>query len=479
MALVEKIKGALRLAAVDQASTTLGLAPDMTLADARARVPDLQTRPLDPQADQALLEAALEDFGRFTPMLALDLPHGLMLDVTGCAHLFGDEAGLVQAVTQRAQKAGLSPRCALASTPHAARALARFGAGGIHSYKETRTAIRALPVMALELPDKDEQALRRAGLKRIGDLDDRPRTPLAARFGNGFPAHLARVLGVEDVRITPHRPAPPVVVDRLFFEPIAAPEDVEQVLGELMDQTIDRLDQKGQGGRAFQLSFYRVDGVIRRITVRTGRPTRDAASVLRLFRERFGALATPLDPGFGYDQLRMAVPEIEPLASAQKGLLAEASPVDEELGRLIDRLSARLGPGAVQRFEPRGAHMPERAMRMVPASAPMTDLAWPAQDEEAPPLRPLHLFTPPQPIETLAEVPDGTPLRFRWRRVLHEVTLAEGPERIAGEWWRAPDQKTRDYYRVEDGQGRRFWLFRQGLYGDDSAPRWFIHGLFA
>lgn len=477
--LVEKVKGALRLAAVDRAAARCGLVPDMTLADARARVPALRTVLHRPEADQALLEAALEDFGRFTPMVALDPPHGLMLDVTGCAHLFGDEAGLMQAVLRRARQAGLAPRCALSGTPQSARALARFGPGGVFSHRQTRAAVRDLDVAALELPERDEQALRRAGLKRISDLDDRPRAPLAARFGADFPARLARILGAEDVRITPHRPAPPVVVDRIFFEPIAAPEDVERVLADLMAETADRLDQMGQGGRAFQAGFYRVDGVTRRITVRTGRPTRDVASVLRLFRERFAALTTPLDPGFGYDQIRMAVPETELLAPAQKGLIHQGTPVDEELDRLVDRLTARLGPGAVQRFEPRGSHIPERAVRMVPASAPAAELGWPELQEGEPPLRPLHLFTPPQPVETLAEVPDGTPLRFRWRRVLHEVVRAEGPERIAGEWWRAPDQKTRDYYRVEDRQGRRFWLFRQGLYGDDSAPRWFIHGLFA
>ncbi|MNJ25376.1 DNA polymerase IV [compost metagenome] len=456
-----------------------GLTPGMTLADARARTPVLRTVVHRPQADDALLAAALEDFGRFSPMVALDPPHGLMLDVTGCAHLFGGEAGLARAVQTRAGRAGLIIRCALAGTPQAARALARFGPGGIFAEDAARPALRRLPVAALELAEKDEQALRRAGLKRLGDLDERPRAPLAARFGADFPARLARVLGDEDVRITPHRPPPPVVVDRVFFEPISAPEDVERVLSDLLVDVADRLDQIGQGGRAFQAGFYRIDGATRRITVRTGRPTRDAGAVLRLFRERLAALETPLDPGFGFDQMRMAVPVVERLAPAQTGLAGE-TPGDEELDRLIDRLTARLGAEAVLRFQPRGSHLPERAARTVPASAVPADGAeWPALSPEDPPLRPLHLFSPPQPVETLAEAPDGRPFQFRWRRVSHRVVLAEGPERIAGEWWRAPDQKTRDYYRVEDREGRRFWLFRQGLYGETDEPRWFIHGLFA
>ncbi|WP_366098581.1 DNA polymerase Y family protein [uncultured Brevundimonas sp.] len=492
--MVEKIGGALRLAAVDPAARRLGLTPGMTLADAQARTPALRTVVHRPIRDDALLTAALEDFGRFTPMIAPDPPHGLMLDVTGCAHLFGGEAGLMRRVQARAADAGLQIRLALAGTPQCARALARFGPGGRFAPGQDRAAARRLPVAALELPVKAEQALRRAGLKRLADLDDRPRAPLAARFGADFSARLARVLGDDDVRITPHRPPPPIVVDRVFLEPLSAPEDVERVLSDLLAETADRLDQVGQGARAFEAGFYRVDGKVRRIVVRAGRPTRDAGVVLRLFRERLAALAHPLDPGFGFDQMRMAVTAAEALAPVQGGLVGGPHgdrPNEEDFGRLIDRLTARLGPEAVLRFAPQESHIPERAQRLVPAGAakPESDRAedwaedrpedWPAPDPDAPPLRPLQMFHPPQPVETMAEVPDGSPMRFRWRRVLHEVVRSEGPERIGGEWWRAPDQRTRDYYRVEDRTGRRFWLFRQGLYGETDEPRWFIHGLFA
>lgn len=476
--LAEKIKGALRLAAVDPAAVQAGLTPGLTLADAQARTPALRVVAHRPDLDDALLARVLEDFGRFTPMIALDPPHGLMLDVTGCAHLFCGEAGLMQTVQTRAKRVGLQSRLALAGTPQVARALARFGPAGLFELGHDRAAARALPVAALELPEKDEEALRRAGLKRLADLDDRPRAPLAARFGADFPARLARVLGDEDVRITPHRPPAPVVVDRIFFEPISAPEDIERVLSDLLIETMDQLDQRGLGGRVFEAGFYRVDGEVRRIIVRTGRPTRDAPATLRLYRERMAALSHPLDPGFGFDQMRMSVPWTQILAPAQQGLEREA-PVEEAFSRLIDRLTARLGPDAVLRFEPFASHIPERAARLVPASARPGGEPWPDLDPDDPPLRPLQMFDPPQPVETLAEVPDGYPLKFRWRRVLHEVTRAEGPERIGGEWWRAPDQRTRDYYRVEDRDGRRFWLFRQGLYDETPEPRWFIHGLFA
>ena len=463
---------------MDPAAAQAGLATGMTLADAQARMPDLRTVVHRPDLDEALLARVADDFGRFTPMIAADAPYGLILDVTGCAHLFEGEPGLVQAVSARAARIGLDARTSLAGTPQAARALSRFGPGGIFSPSEDRIAVRRLPVSALELPEKEEQALRRAGLKRIADLDDLPRGPLAARFGADFSSRLSRILGQEDVRITPSRPVPACIVDRLLVEPITRQEDVERVVFDLLVEAADRLNQAGQGGRTFEGGFYRVDGHVRRVRVSTGRPTRDPLVVLRLFRERLAALAAPLDPGFGLDQVQLAVPHTQTLRPAQMGLDGER-PGHEDFSRLVDRLTARLGPEAVLRFDALESHMPERAARTAPAVRLGSAVDWPVLDPDSPPQRPLQMFDPPQPVDTLAEVPDGSPLRFRWRRVLHEVVRAEGPERIAGEWWRAPDQKTRDYYRVEDRDGRRFWLFRQGLYGETPEPRWFIHGLFA
>jgi protein ImuB len=476
------VKGALRLAAADGAALALGLSPGMTLADARARAPDIRVVAHRPEADAALLKRVMLDFGRFTPMAATDGPDGLALDVTGCAHLFGGEAGLVQAVAARAQGVGLAVRLAMAGTPEAARALARFGRGGIHEGEGQSQALRRLPVAALELSDKETQALSRAGLKTLAHLADRPTAPIAARFGAAAATRLNRVLGREDARIRPERPVPLVSVDRILVEPITETTDVEAVIGDLLTEAMDRLDLRGQGGRAFQAGFFRLDGEVRHITVRTGRPSRDAAAVLRLFRERLASLARPLDPGFGFDQLRLSVPVADPLASRQRGF-DRTPPGAEDLGRLVDRLTARLGPEAVSRFEPVASHWPERGVRLTPAALPPgEDGEWPEPDPVDPPLRPLQMFDPPQPILATAEVPDHPPNRFIWRRVDHRLVRVEGPERIAPEWWRrlqGPLDPTRDYYRVEDQEGRRFWLFRSGFYGEEPAPRWFVHGVFA
>lgn len=448
----------------------------MTLADARARTPHVRSLIHRPEKDAVLLKRILADFDRFTPMAALDGPDALMLDVTGCAHLFGGEAAMLQTVLDRSERLGLQARAALAGTPQAARALVRFGPGGVIPEGQDRRAARRLPVAALELAPADQQALLRAGLKTLADLDDRPRAALTARFGAGAAARLDRTLGLEDVRITPVRPPAPCVVDLVLAEPITGTEEVERVLSDLIDRTVVRLERTGEGGRVFEAAFYRVDGRTRRIAVRTGRPSRDASALRRLFQERLAALATPLDPGFGFDQLRLSVRVAERLPYAQIGL---EGGVDRsaDLDDLVDRLAARLGEASVLRFEPRDSHVPERAMTLAPASGARPD--WPEMEPDEVPTRPLRMFDPPQPIETLALAPDSPPRRFRWRRVMHEVARAEGPERIAPEWWREPDGRTRDYYRVEDRQGRRFWLFRQGLYGEADEPRWFIHGLFA
>ncbi len=456
------------------AAARLGLTAGLALADARARVPDLVCLPADPDGDAALLRQVLTDFSRFTPMAAADGPDGLILDVTGCAHLFGGEAGLMDQAIIRAGWFGLEVRAALAGTPQAARALVRFGPGGITPEGQDRVAVRDLPVEALELAEADLQALRRAGLKTVAAVDDRPRVALAARFGKAAAWKVDRVLGLEDIRITPFRPPDPCVVDRVLMEPISTDDDILRVLDDLLGEASLRLERDGQGGRVFQAGFFRVDGRVRRVTVQTGRATRDGPVVLRLFRETLAALITPLDPGFGFDQVRLSVVQTELLAATQIDLDRRPDR-SADLEGLVDRLSARLGSEAVLRLQPRDTHLPERAMRLVAAN-----LAHPHRDdrEETVPPRPLHLFDPPQPVEALAGLPDSPPRRFRWRRVQHEVVRAEGPERIAGEWWRKPEP-TRDYYRVEDAAGRRFWLFRQGLYGDPAQPRWFIHGLFA
>lgn len=475
-ALVDKQKGAMRLVACDPAALAVGLTPGLALADARARVPDLTAFDYDPQADQRLLLWLADVCELYTPGYAVDPPQGLILDVTGCTHRLGDEKALAKDLQRRLRRHGFTARTALGATPDSARAKAMFAVDTIGD----------LPVEALDMSAKTHQALRRAGLRSIADLACRPRRPLAARFGKACTLKLARLLEEEDPHIIPRRVTPIIHVERNFAEPVARTNDVLLVIEQLAGEAAVVLGERGKGGRRFEVTLFRSDGHVVRLVVDTGTPTRDPALLNRLIRERIDTLADPLDPGFGYDLLRLAVPVAETLANTQMGLESKVD-VQAEGAALIDRLSVRLGPDRVRRFHAGNSHMPERAAQeRAAASGPPTG-TWPKADPGEPPARPFRLFDPPQPIDVIAEIPDGPPRQFRWRRKLHQVTLYEGPERIAAEWWRRKGGHepgagglTRDYYRVEDNEGQRFWVFRHGLYGrEKNDPKWYLHGLFA
>ena len=479
LVLIAKSGGSLRIAACDPQARALGLSSGMALADARALVPELMVANHAPEADAALLVRLADACLRYTPMVEPVVADALLLDLTGCLHFYEDgAAGLVADLERRMAGEGLTVRTALASTPDAALALARFGGRDV----------RQLPVAALRLDPSVHGALRRAGLKSIGDLAARPRAPLAARFGRQLPVLLARLLGEEDAHITPRRVVAPVRAEARFAEPVAHVDGAMEALGWLLRDAMRQLAERGEGGRRFEWALMRSDGHVARLDVETGEACRATAPVLRLFRERVETLSDPLDPGFGYDAMRLSVPLAEPLDAEQPGL-DSPPPVRREWRALLDRLAVRLGPERVRHFAPHASHLPECAQKLLPVGQLQRqgkETEWPFFQAGEPPLRPLTLFHPPQRIEVLAEVPDGPPRRFRWRRQSHDVRRHEGPERIAAEWWyrahgHVPGKNgpTRDYYRVEDKAGQRFWLFRHGLYGAEKAhPDWYLHGLF-
>jgi protein ImuB len=474
----------LRIAALDPVAMRQGLVVGMALAQARAISPDIETAEAEAGADADFLLLAGEACGIFTPLVALQAKDGLILDITGCAHLFDGERGMLQRVRRRLARLELVSCAAIAGTPHSAWAFARYHRGTIAVSGEDEAIARTLPIAALDQDSETTLALSRAGLLTLGDLADRPAGMLTARFGAGLAAALHRILGREDIRITPLRPAPEIMAEKHFPEPLGRVDSLLRALEPLARDVVTDLERRGAGGRAFEASFFRADGAVRRIVVETAQATRAPARLMRLVQLKIEALADPLDPGFGFDALRLSVLRSEVLPESQttleNGAAHEAGP--GEIAALVDRLVARLGRDNVQRFVARDTHDPVRAGGTVPYLSGQATAPWPAPEPGQPPARPLTLFDPPQWIEAIAEVPDGPPLRFRWRQVLHEVARAEGPERIAPEWWRVGDHApaTRDYYRVENALGHRFWVFREGFYENSNArPRWFLHGLFA
>jgi protein ImuB len=478
LVLVANERGASRLATVDRRARALGLQPGMTLSDARSRVPELHAIAGQPAADRAFLEQLADLALAFTPSVALDLPDGLALDITGCAHLFSGEAGLAARLQDTLRTAGVTAaNLAVAFTPDMARALARFS-GASPCFADTDAQVRALPVEALECDHEDGVALKRAGLRTIADIADRPTALFTARFTTAFSEKVARVLGEEDRRITPLRKPPPCRSEHRCVEPVVSYDVIARIVMGLAQDVGEQLRLRGEGGRAFVATFMHTDGLVRWIGVETSLPTRDAAVIMRLYRDRFEALADPLDPGFGFDLIRFEACRTEACVETQATLDAHDESSDK-LAHLIDRLGAMFGCERVKRLHPADSHIPERAQVAASALTRMISEPW-AQCRPASGvgLRPPLMFARPQPIDVEAD-DDQVPVGFCWRRVAHSIAHVAGPERIAEEWWRPPSgYGTRDYYRVEDARGSGFWIFRAEATAARERQSWFLHGLF-
>jgi protein ImuB len=488
---VAKQNNALQISALDDAATHLGLEVGLPLANARAVCPDIQVFDADEAADAQTLNDIADWCDRFTPLVALDSPHGLLLDITGCAHLFGGEAALMEMVCRALTWQGFMVSAAIAGTSICARTMNRHIHGRIVGDGEEADAVKPLPVFALGADVAISRGLRRAGLKTIGDVAARARHEITARFGADFTTLLEHALGQGDAPISPRKLLPDYIVEKRFPEPVSTGEVIAATISRLARALIAAMDRQGKGARRLEASFFRTDGAVRAIAVDTGQPVTRPEVIDRLFRERLDALSDPLDPGFGFDLVRLSASRTEIVVQQQRDLDANVHDNDE-LAALIDRIAARIGGRRVVVHLPQDTHIPERAVLAAPAQHHLAAAAavagWPARVEGEPPLRPLRLFEKPEPIEVLfAEVPDKPPKHFKWRRASHTIIRAEGPERVAMEWWRSQEtMPTRDYFRVEDEAGMRFWLYRDGLYGeivqeDGRAipPDWFVHGLFA
>jgi protein ImuB len=461
-----------RIVAVNTVAQANGIAPGQTLADARALLPSLAVVPEQPGQDARALGQLAQWCTRYTPWSAVDRADqcgsaGLWLDITGCAHLFGGEAALAKDLVARLATLGFAARTGIADTPGAAWACARFSpdANAIVPPAAQRAALVKLPVAGMRIDAETVEALHSLGLRRIGDLYAFQRTSLPVRFGALLLQRLDQALGVIAEPLSPRQP--PIAYRALmaFAEPISEPAGIAATVDHLLQDLCAQLARRDQGGRRFELTAYRCDGTTDGLSIGIGRPSRDPVHLARLFAEKLEKIA----PGFGIDAMTLASPVVETLRARQAPLAAhDASTVD--LTHLFDVLGTRLGHAQVMRQILHASHIPERAVERVGAAAPVVPAQWP----DTP--RPLRLFAHSHPIEASALLPDEPPFQFVWRGIVHRVARAQGPERITGEWWRERGP-TRDYYRVEDTDGRRFWIYRDN-FEDPRATRWFLHGLF-
>lgn len=468
-----------QIAALDAQAEALGLKRGMGLADARAMHPALDVVEADPMAERRLQDALADWCDRYTPLVALDGEDGLFLDVTGCTALFGGEKPMLEMVLAQFFDQGFDARAGLASTPGAAWAAARFQGRLVVASGGEAHLLARLPPQALRLDTQLCTGLDSVGLRSIGEIMAAPRAPLARRFGRHLMLRLDQALGRIDEAVSPRLPVPALVVERQLAEPVVLTEDIERLVQMLALSLKGDLERRGEGARQLGLSLFRVDGVVSRIAVSASLPLRDPDRVQKLFRERIGAVASDFDAGYGFDLVRLAAISTAPFDMCQTDLSGEVDRGDEDLLLFADRVRARLGRGAVMQPVAVGSHVPERAVALRPFAGKVSDVDAAGVSQ---PERPVRLFGRPEPVEVPAtELPEGPPMRFRWRRALHSVVRAEGPERIAPEWWRdGEDVPERDYYRVEDSEGRRYWLYRLGHHeAGQPPPRWFMHGLFA
>ncbi len=499
-----------RIGAVNGAAAEAGVQAGMMLTDARALLPGLSVQPMAPEEDARALAGLADWCGRYSPWISLDEEaagqYGICLDVTGCAHLFGGEAAMLDDLSRRLAAFAIQARMAIADSLGAAWATARYGARygdstAIVPVGGARAALARLPVAALRLSPAAADALARLGLGRIGELCSLPRGALSARFGREVTDRLDQALGRAPEPLSPRPPRTSFWSRLAFAEPIGHRDHIARAAGQLVAELCAALAREERGARRLELRLYLADGTVQRIAAGLNRASRDPAHLLRLLAEHLPSL----EANFGADLMLLMAGQSDPLPAGQDSLDGAAAQIcsgdgpgagpGADLAPLLDRLGNRLGAANVARFASVQSHLPERAVRLVPPLTPAAG-AGPGVETTAPwrhmARRPVHLLPRPEPIEAVAEVPDGPPVLFRWRGIAHRVQRGDGPERIAPEWWHdmqaetaAPADlagETRDYYRIEDSRGQRYWLYRRGLYGGaggPSPPAWYLHGFFA
>ena len=489
LALVEAGIEGIRITAVTPQAAVKGVRIGQALTDARAIFPALLTQQADARRDRSALLRLARWCGRYGPNRNIDGADGIWIDITGVAHLYGGEAALLDDIAARLRRFSLTTRLGLADTPGAAHALARFASSSpaVAGEAKAGAALARLPVEALRLAPDMVLLLKRLGLKRIGDLYHLPRAALQRRFrsAKGVEAVLTRLDQALGVRAEPCRPLiepPALYVQRSWPDPLITSGQLEAETARLSEDLCAHLDARGLGARRLALSLYRSDGSLAEARAGLSVPSWSSEHITDLLIEKLAML----DVGFGVDVMVLSAVQVEKRCIVQEALAKRLnSDARADRAQLVDRLTNRLGQVRVSRLALRNSHIPERAEVRVPAlglsdERVSAECIWPPSAGPTPP--PL-LLPSPEPIRVVAEVPEGPPASFTWRRVERRILRAEGPQRIAPEWWDEIQSKksgTRDYYRIEDEGGAGYWVYREGLYGrgEEEMPRWFLHGIY-
>ncbi|HYF71024.1 MAG TPA: DNA polymerase Y family protein [Ohtaekwangia sp.] len=462
-------RGRMIIAAANAVAEQQGIRCDMALADARAVVPALQVQDDDPDLIEKLLLRLAEWCIRFTPTVAVDPPDGLLFDATGCSHLWGGDDKYIEDITQRLQARGYDVRVAMADTVGIAWGLARFGKGSL-IIKEgiTTDALLNMPPEALRLESDVLERLHKLGLNFIRQFIHLPRAALRRRFGTQLLQRLNMALGGEIEMLHAVHPLEPYQERLPCLDPIATATGIPIALKELLTKLCMRLQQEQKGLRIVIFKGYRVDGKVEQVEIRTNRPSHHVEHLFKLFEIKI----TSIEPALGIELFVLEALKVEACLPQQEKMWSESGGLEDVgLSALLDRLAVRLGEQTIHRYLPDEHYWPERSIKLASGLQDKPVTAW--QEK----LRPVQLLQRPESIEVTAPIPDYPPMLFRYKGKIHKINKADGPERIEQEWWLQQGQH-RDYYRVEDEDGNRYWIFRLGHY-HDKIYQWFIHGFFA
>lgn len=468
--MIAQERGRLAVTRANPVAERSGIRAGMALADARTLWPNVETFDDKPGFAAKLLDALGDYCIRYSPSVQVDGEDGLLLDVTGCAHLRGGEHDYLKDLVIRLRESGYQVRGAMADTIGCAWAVARFGKDRpLIASGQSAQAVSLLPPEALRIGEDASDKLRALGIRTISDLTNIPRSMLGRRFGQELLLRLSQALGEMPENLVPKR-----LIER-YEERLVSPdgtvtaEGIAQALRSLLAALCARFEREGLGARRLDFMYHRLDGETGSVTIGTGKPCRKANHLFKLFEDKLASI----EPALGIEVFILQASHVEALAAEQEEIVALDNPDADAFPQLIDRVGNRMGPNSLARFVPVESHWPERSCRRTKSFDETHNVAF-----EAGTARPIELISPPEPIEVAAPVPDYPPLFFIRRGKRHRVKRADGPERITREWW-LEGGEARDYFKVEDEDGTRYWLFRSGAYSAEKPARWFLHGIFA
>ena len=463
--------GRMVITAANRLAEKQGIDINMVVADARALIPSLEVLDDQPETSARLLNGLAEWCIRYTPAVAIDPPDGLLLDATGCAHLWGGERSYITAIHKRFKDFGYDISIALADTVGTAWAVARFGSNdSIIESGQQHTALLSLPPACLRMEASATERLEKLGLRQISQLISMPRSALRRRFGTQILQRLDQALGYEEEMIKPVQPIEPYQERLPCLEPIVTATGIEIALQRLLEALCNRLQHEQKGLRTALFKGYYMDGKIEQIEIGTNRPSCNPKHLFKLFEVKIESI----EPAPGIEVFTLEALKVEDLPTVQQQLWGNKMDLDNvELSELLDRIAGKIGAYNIHRYMPAHHYWPERSFKEASSLNEAIQTTWKVDRP-----RPLQLLSRPERIEVTAPIPDYPPMLFRYRDKLHKVMKADGPERIEAEWW-LQDGQHRDYYSVEDEDGHRYWLFRSGHYDAAKSYQWFIHGFFA